>query len=132
MKNALFAGVALAGLIASTASAGEPAGISKSTLGNMGLGSMQTMSDTEGMAVRGKGTLAGVWGSSTAVFQGSSATNNYEAAASWAGKSSYANGKSMSFAGIVEATYLQDPTGSALNVQILGGIAGGSAWAKAH
>ncbi|REK19287.1 MAG: hypothetical protein DWQ37_01460 [Planctomycetota bacterium] len=132
MKTAI-AGVALALMAVSTASAGEPAGISKNTLGNMGLGSMQTMSDTEGMTVRGKGTFAGVWGGSTAAWSGGQVSNNnYEAASSWAHKPAFAKGESLSFAGIIEATYLQDPTGSALNVQILGGVAGGSAWAKSY
>ena len=130
MKNVLIASCALV-LFAcvSTASAAEM--ISKSTLSDMGLGSMQTLSDADGMAVRGKGTFAGVWGSSTTLFQGSSANNNYEAGAQWAGASSHAFGQSFSFAGIVEAVYLQDPTGSALSVQILGAIAGGSAKAVA-
>jgi len=130
MKNVLIASCALV-LFAcvSTASAAET--VSKSTLSNMGLGSMQTLSDADGMGVRGKGTFAGVWGSSTALWQGSSATNNYEAGAQWAGKPSFAHGESMSFAGVVEAVYLQDPTGSALSVQVLGAIAGGSAAAKA-
>ena len=131
MKNVLIASCALV-LFAcvSSASAAEP--ISNSMLSNMGLGSMQTLSDTDGMAVRGKGTFAGVWGGSTAVFQGSSATNNYEAGAQWAGSASYADGGSMSFAGIVEAIFLQDPTGSALSVQVLGAISGGSAYAQAY
>ena len=133
MKNILFASCALVlfGCLISTASAGELA-VSKSTLGNMGLGSMQVLSDTDGLAVRGKGTFAGVWGSSTALWQASTATNNYEAGAQWVNKSSLAHGESFSFAGNVQATFLQDPTGSALSIQVIGAIAGGSARASAH
>jgi hypothetical protein len=131
MKNVIFASCALV-LFAfvSSAAAGEP--ISKSTLSNMGLGSMQSLSDADGMAVRGKGTFAGVWGSSTAQWNGQSATNNYEAGAQWVGKHSFAQGESKSFAGNIEAIYLQDPTGSSLSVQMIGGISGGSAKAFAH
>jgi hypothetical protein len=41
-------------LFAATASAGDLA-ISKASLGSMGLGTMQSLSDSDGMAVRGKG-----------------------------------------------------------------------------
>jgi hypothetical protein len=131
MKNVFIASSALV-LFAfvSAASAGEA--ISKSTLGHMGLGGMQIMSDTDGMAIRGKGTFAGVWGSSTAQWNGQSANNNYEAGAQWVGKSSFAKGESKSFAANIEAIYLQDPTGSSLSVQAIGGISGGSAKAFAH
>jgi hypothetical protein len=121
----------LFGCLISTASAGDLA-VSKLTLGNMGLGSMQMLSDADGLAVRGKGTFAGVWGSSTALWQASTATNNYEAGAQWVNKSSFAKGESLSFAGNVQATFLQDPTGSALSVQVIGAVAGGSARAFAH
>ncbi|MEX2333250.1 MAG: hypothetical protein WD600_03270 [Pseudohongiella sp.] len=131
MKNVLIASCALVLLACvSTATAAEP--ISKSTLGNMGLSGMQSLSDADGMAIRGKGTFAGVWGGSTALWQGSAASNNYEAGAQWVNKDSTALGNSLSFAGVVEAIYAQDPTGSALSVQVLGAIAGGSAWASAH
>jgi hypothetical protein len=93
---------------------------------------MQVMSDTDGMAVRGKGTFAGVWGSSKAAWNGQSAENNYEAGAQWVGKSSFAKGESKSFAANFEAIYLQDPTGSSLSVNAIGGISGGSAKAFAH
>lgn len=51
MKNFAFACAALM-LLAATASAAEP--VAKSTLSSMGLGSMQQMSDNDGLAVRGK------------------------------------------------------------------------------
>ena len=60
MKNFAFACAAVM-LFAATAKAGDLA-VSKSTLGSMGLGSMQQMSDNDGLAVRGKGTQASVWG----------------------------------------------------------------------
>lgn len=131
MKNVLIP-CALAALLfgfVSLASAGEP--VAQSTLGNMGLGGMQQMSDEAGMTVRGKGTFAGVWGSSTANFHGQSSNNNYEAGASWNHKSSFAQGSSLSFAGKFQANYAADPTGSALSVSVVGGFAGGGARAFA-
>lgn len=129
MKNVAFACAALL-LFAATAKAGDLA-VTKSTLGSMGLGSMQSMSDTEGQAVRGKGTFAGVWGGSQANWFGQSSVNNYEAGAQWVGKASGAVGGSLSFAGKTEIQYLQDPTGSQLSVYVIGGFAGGIAGAYA-
>lgn len=131
MKNVMIP-CAVAALLCgfvSLASAGEP--VAKSTLGSMGLGGMQEMSDEAGMAVRGKGTFAGVWGHSTANFQNQSSNNNYEAGASWAHKPSFAQGSSLSFAGKFQANYAADPTGSALSASFVGGFAGGGARAFA-
>jgi hypothetical protein len=128
MKNVAFACAALM-LFAATASAAEP--VAKSTLSSMGLGSMQQMSDNDGMAVRGKGTFANVWGSSSANFYGQSSNNNYEAGASWLGKSSNAVGSSFSFAGKVQISGAADPTGFAIQGSIAGGFAGGGARASA-
>lgn len=120
---------------ASCALAGDLA-VSKSTLGSMGLGSMQQMSDNDGLAIRGKGTFANVSGSSLASFDyyGShfESSNSYEAGAQWIGKSSSAFGESKSYALKVELQFASDPTGSALAVHAIGGIAGGSAHASAH
>jgi hypothetical protein len=130
--------VAIAGAIlmfgAATAVAGDA--ISKSTLGSMGLGGMQRLSDNDGLAVRGKGTFASVSGTSHAKFaHGGSlfeSSNSYEAGAQWIGKSSSAHGSSLSYALKVEVQFASDPTGSALAVHAVGGIAGGSAKAFAH
>lgn len=146
MKNVAISGAMLM-LLAATAAAGELA-VSDSTLGNMGLGSMQLMSDHDGLAIRGKGTFANVAGTSKAVFgnsssgwgswgtptNGATATsqNSYEAGAQWLGKDSGAVGQSLSFAGQVEVLYGADPTGFALQVHAVGGIAGGGASASAH
>ena len=130
MKSFAFACAALT-LFAATASAGELA-VSDSTLGNMGLGSMQPMSDTDGLAVRGKGVSAAVWGGSQAQFGYSSSTNNYEAGASWVGPvGANANGNSLSFAADIQVLFAADPTGFALQVAVNGAIAGGSASASA-
>ncbi len=132
MKNVMIL-CAVAALLfgfESLTSASEP--VAKSTLGSMGLGGMQHMSDEAGLTVRGKGTFAGVWGSSTANFAGQTSNNNYEAGASWAHKPSFAKGNSLSFAGTVQATYAADPTGSSLSVSAIGGFAGGYARAFAH
>ncbi len=142
MKNILIPCAALAlvcGLI-SVSTAGEPAAISDSTLGSMGLGGMQKMSDTDGLLVRGKGytgygggTSASVWGGSSANwYGGQSSNNNYEASSSWLGHGSSATGGSLSFAGKIQGSYAADPTGSALSLTICGGFAGGGAFAIAH
>jgi len=59
MKNLGIIGggaVLVIGMFA-TASAAEPSAISKASLGSMGLGGMQLMSDNDGLAVRGKGVF---------------------------------------------------------------------------
>lgn len=118
-------------LFAATASAAELA-VSNSTLGSMGLGSMQPMSDTDGLAVRGKGVYAAVWGGSQAQFGHSFSSNHYEAGASWLGPvGANAQGQSLSFAGKVRIHFAVDPTGFALNVAAIGAVAGGSASASA-
>jgi hypothetical protein len=119
-------------LFAATASAGDLA-VSKSTLGSMGLSSMQVMSDSDGLAVRGKGVFAGVWGGSAANFGGQHSQNSYEAGASWLGPvGASAGGNSLSFAGEIEILFAADPTGFALQVHAAGGISGGSANAWAN
>ena len=85
-------------LSAASATAGEPV-VPGSTLAAMGLADMQPLSDADGLAVRGKGTFANVWGGSTANWFGQSSTNHYSAGSSWLGKSSGALGGSSSFAG---------------------------------
>jgi hypothetical protein len=125
-------------LFAATASAADLA-VSKSTLSNMGLGSMQVLSDEAGTAVRGKGTFAHVWGGSQANwYGGQSSVNNYEAGAQWIGKGSAAGGNSLSFAGKVQVDLAAEgalPPGylaAILTVHVAGGVAGGgaNAWAN--
>jgi hypothetical protein len=129
MKNIAIACAALM-LFAATASAAEK--VSKSTLSSMGLSGMQEMSDSDGLAVRGKGTFAGVWGGSQANwYGGQSSTNAYESGAQWLGKSSGAVGGSFSFAGKTSIQAAADPTGFAISVSIYGGFAGGGAAAYA-
>ncbi|MEX0679506.1 MAG: hypothetical protein WD063_20700 [Pirellulales bacterium] len=54
-------------LSAATASAGDLA-VSKSTLDNMGLGGMQQLSDSDGLAVRGKGPFEDMFGNTMSSF----------------------------------------------------------------
>jgi hypothetical protein len=68
------AALVLVGSMAVLASAAEPS-ISKSKLSSMGLGSMRSMSDAEGGAVRGK--FAMVWGSSSSNVLGQHGSNGY-------------------------------------------------------
>jgi hypothetical protein len=121
-------------LFAATASAGDLA-VSKSTLGSMGLSGMQDISDTDGLAVRGKGVSAAVWGGSQASWFGGGtqlSENFYEAGASWLGPvGASAAGGSLSFAGEIEILFAADPTGFALQVHAAGGISGGGAFAVA-
>jgi hypothetical protein len=134
MKTIAFVSAALM-LLTATASAGDLA-VSKSTLASMGLGSMQAMSDTDGMAVRGKATSAAVWGGSQVIWFGPTnfgqASNNYAAAASWLGQGSSAAGGSLSFAGNLGVNFQADPTGFLLQVQVGAGFAGGGAFAVAN
>jgi hypothetical protein len=117
----------------SQAAAKSPAAVSSDTLGSMGLGGMQTLSDEAGQGIRGKGTFAGVWGQSSANWSGGqSSSNAYKASASWVHKPASATGKSLSFAGTVQGTFAADPTGHALSISFCGGFAGGGAFAVAH
>ncbi|MEX0677273.1 MAG: hypothetical protein WD063_09370 [Pirellulales bacterium] len=134
MKTLAFVCAALM-LLAATASAGELA-VSKSTLNNMGLGGMQSMSDTDGLAVRGKAVFATVSGGSVASWltvNGLQLSHNeYAAGAEWLGPvGASAQGQSFSFAGQVEVLFLADPTGFSLSVHAAGGFAGGGASASA-
>jgi hypothetical protein len=97
MKKTLIAAAAL--LVCSTSAMAAEPSISASTLQGMGLGQMRTLSDAEGLSVRGKGTYAGVWGGSTANWGGQTSSNNYSASSSWLGKPAGATGSSFSFAG---------------------------------
>lgn len=113
---------------ASVAAAEAPVAVKSQTLSAMGLGGMEKMSDEAGSKIRGKGTFAGVWGGSSANYRGQSSSNNYEAGANWHGKSSFATGGSLSFAGKAQAQFGADPTGAALNISTRGGFAGGGAF----
>ena len=88
--------------LAVAASAGER-GISKSTLGSMGLGAMQSISDNDGLAVRGKGTSVAIWGtaSSNAGFGNHGATAYTASASHFIGPASISGGAStISFNGL--------------------------------
>jgi hypothetical protein len=125
MKKLALALVLVAGMVA-TASAADRA-VSKSTLSSMGLSSMQVMSDHDGLAVRGKGTFAKVWGGSSANFHGQHSANNYAAGSNkWFGASG-ASGGSVSFAGVVGGM----GSGNGFVIGGMGGVAGGGATAKA-
>lgn len=125
-------------LLAATVSANDLA-VSDSALGNMGLDGMHRISDGDGLAVRGKGTYANVWGGSSAIQQqvatspwgshaagpATTSTNNYQAGAQWLGKNSGANGQSLSFAGHVEAHFVgPNLAGLALGAHIATGVTG--------
>jgi hypothetical protein len=129
MKNVsiICAALVIFAGIAATASAGERA-VPKSTLTSMGFAGAHQLSDTDGLAVRGKGTSASVIGTSTANYSGRSgdatSTNAYTAAADHHSSASSANGASLSFAG--------DARGSVHHVNFNVIIAGGNATAHAH
>jgi len=126
MKTAVLACAALVMMVAS-ASAAERT-ISKSTLSSMGLGSMQLMSDSDGLAIRGKGTSASVWGEGTANYLGQTSTNGYRASSSHQSSSSSAQGSNLSFAGTVRI----NSNTTCLSVRANLGIAGGFSSASAH
>lgn len=125
MKSLVFAFAVLAAGLIGSAKAGE---VSKSTMGAMGFGGATIMSDHDGMAIRGKGTSASVWGTSSANFNSrdgdSSATNGYQAAANNHRSSSKAEGSSNSYAGNVSSL--------GHHFSVTKNIAGGSASAYAR
>lgn len=104
MKNLciLCAAVVLVASMATIVSAGDLS-VPKSTLSSMGFSSVTVISDIDGLAVRGKGTSASVWGESTATSGPNTSTNGYAAAASHHHGSSTANGNNLSFAGNVSS-----------------------------
>lgn len=85
-------------LTTATAAAHERA-VSKSTLDGMGLPTMQPLSDDDGLAVRGKGSFAGVFGTSSANWGGQTSFNSYSAGSSWLGQGASAGGNTFSFGG---------------------------------
>ncbi len=99
---ALTCAVLAAGLV-SSAKADD---VSKSTLDAMGFGNATIMSDEDGLAIRGKGTRAEVWGNSTASYWdrtgAGSASNGYSAKSRSYRGSSLAKGGSDSYAGRVK------------------------------
>jgi hypothetical protein len=99
MKTLAMFGVCLIFTMA-TASAADLT-VSKSALGEMGLAAMRPLADDEGLDVRGKGTFAGVFGSSSVTWGGlASSSNNYFASSSWQGPTgSSAFGGTNSFGG---------------------------------
>jgi hypothetical protein len=125
MKNfgIVCAALVIAASLVASASAADRA-VSKSTLSSMGLSSMRQLSDADGLAIRGKGTSASVWGESTASFPGQTSTNGYQAAADHHHSSSSAAGGSISAAGVV--------TGGHHGVSFVVGVAGGASFASAH
>lgn len=132
MKNLgiVCAALVVVASMVSTVSAADA--ISKSTLASMGLGSMQVMSDNDGLAVRGlgyRGTYATVWGESTANYQGQTSTNGYEAGAKHKYGPSSAEGKNLSVAGTVKLKYSSE-YGIYLKANL--GVAGGFSSASAH
>jgi hypothetical protein len=130
MKKAFFAALAIV-LFSGIVSNVSAAEVGSSALSSMGLGGMQTLSDSEGETVRGKGTSASVWGGSSAVFGTQSSQNSYQAGSSWVHKPARATGNSLSYAGTVNGSFAADPTGHSLSLSFCAGFAGGSASAKA-
>jgi hypothetical protein len=122
MKSLAFAcAVLVAGLVGS-ASANE---VSKSTLGAMGFGNATIMSDVDGLAVRGKGTSAAVWGEGTANYTNhngsNTSTNGYDAAASHRKSSSLAKGSNLSYAGNAKGSISDHGTYIRFNANFAGG-----------
>jgi len=109
-------------LSASPAFAGEGQ-ISKQSLAKMGLSGMQTMSDAQGMQIRGTAAIVIVSGKSTATVPGATSTNSYYATASGSG-SHAASGDNFSVAGDATITL------HSITVHVVG--AGGASSASAH
>jgi hypothetical protein len=91
--------VIVAGMVGSVSAADH---VPASTLASMGFSGAHQMSDNDGLAVRGMGTSASVWGQSTASKgDDATSTNGYLASASHRHDSSTAKGSNLSFAGNV-------------------------------
>jgi hypothetical protein len=115
------AAMLVAGMVGSASAADS---VPTSTLASMGFGSAHQMSDNDGLTVRGMGTSASVWGTSTATKGDNTSTNGYAAAASHHHGSSTANGKNLSFAGSVSGS----PNSIHFHINVAGGSS--SAFAK--
>ena len=100
--------------------------ISKSTLGSMGLNTMQQLSDNDGLAIRGKGTSASVWGSGVANFHGGTTqSSGYAAAVAHNYGSSTASGGDFNLVGVAHGT-----VGGSINFVVIGAVGGSFASAK--
>ena len=106
MKNRLIvcAATALVASMFASASAADLAGsVPATTLSSMGFGGVEILSDDAGLAVRGKGTYANVWGNSTANYTNrngsNTSSNGYDAGASHHHGGSSAQGSNLSYAG---------------------------------
>jgi hypothetical protein len=121
----LCAATVVLSAIAASASAGE---VSKSTLNSMGFAKMSQLSDNDGLAIRGKGTSASVWGSGTANLHGQTSSNGYQAAADHRHSDSSAAGGNLSFGGTIHGGI--NNNGFAVHGVV--GIAGGTSFATAH
>ncbi len=128
MKKYAIACAALVVVASMAVSAKAADAVSKSTLSSMGFSSIQLISDNDGLAVRGKGTSASVWGESTANYKGQTSTNGYQAASSHKHGSSSAGGYNLSVAGTVKVKY----NGNGLSVRANLGVAGGASSSWAH
>lgn len=128
MKKFAIACAALVVVASMAVSAKAADAVSKSTLSSMGFSSMQQISDTDGLAIRGKGTSAKVWGEGTANYLGQTSTNGYFAKSKHNNGPSSAHGANLSVAGVVNVKYNQN----GLKVQASLGVAGGFSTASAH
>jgi opacity protein-like surface antigen len=100
MIRSLLCAAVVAAMFAGSASAAD--NVKSSTLAKMGLSSMSSMSDSEGLAVRGKGS-ASVWGGSFALYAGhgvvDGAAHGYQASSHTS--NALAAGADLSAAGVV-------------------------------
>jgi hypothetical protein len=128
MKKYAIACAALVVVASMAVSAKAADAVSKSTLSSMGFSSMQVISDTDGLAIRGKGTSASVWGESTANWRGQTSTNGYQAASSHRKGSSAAAGANLSVAGTVKVKYNSNGLSVKANLGVAGGFSAAKAW----
>jgi len=128
MKKYAIACAALVVVASMAVSAKAADAVSNSTLSSMGFSSMQVISDTDGLAIRGKGTSASVWGESTANWRGQTSTNGYQAASSHKYGPSGAKGSNLSVAGTVKVKYNSNGLSVKANIGVAGGFSKASAW----
>ncbi len=108
-------------VLGSSVSASE---VSKSTLNGMGLGSMTKLSDTDGLAIRGKGTFAYASGSGFANLPNAHQQSSYSAGSNHHSSSSFATGSNFNVVGT--ATQV----GHISSFIVTGTIGGSTAFAK--
>lgn len=116
----LFGAVSVIALGLSPVVAGE-GNLSNQTLARMGLAGMQSLSDAQGMQLRGLAAQAGGWSSTTLVaLNGATSSTNY----AYAADKHSASTANLSVSGAVTSTSTNHGTYTYANIIAAGGLSG--------